>query len=111
MTTITPLKAWLRAATPAEHEILAQRAGTSKQYLFHLAAGEETSYKREPKAALAAAIERETIAMAKASKGRLPVVYRTDVNSTCRQCEFARKCLGEEVVVRGEFSIVGGTSA
>lgn len=104
--TITPLKAWLRAATPAEQELLATRSGTSAAYLRHLAAGEETNYRREPKASLAAAIERETKAMAKASKGRLPVVYRTDLNSTCRQCEFACRALGEDVVVRGEFLVV-----
>lgn len=106
--TITPLKAWLRAATPSEHETLAARAGTSRQYLFHLAAGDDKAYKREPSAALAAAIERETKVMAKASKGRLPIVWRTDVNSTCRQCEFAAKCLGDAIVTAGEFPIVDG---
>lgn len=106
MKTISPLRAWMLAATPDEHRILAERAGTSKAYLHHLAAGEASNYKREPKASLAAAIERETKAMNRASGGRLPVVYRTDLNSTCRQCEFARKCLGDEVVTRSEFQIV-----
>ena len=108
MSTITPMKAWLRQATAAERETLAKTAGTSVQYLHHLAAGEETNYKREPKPALAAAIERETKVLAKASRGRLPVVHRTDLVSACRQCEFARKCLGSEVVDRGEFPIVEG---
>lgn len=108
MSTLTVLKTWLRAATAAEREQMAQRAGTSVQYLHHLAAGEETNYKREPKPALAAAIERETIAMAKASKGRLPTVYRTDLVSACRACSFAVKCLGQDIVVRGEFPIVNG---
>lgn len=106
MTTLTAMKAWLRQATAAEQEALAARAGTSRQYLHHLAAGEETNYRREPKPALAAAIERETKAMAKASKGRLPIVYRTDLVTACRQCEFARKCLGDEVIVRGDFPVV-----
>lgn len=98
--------AWLRAATPDEQDAMAQRAGTSAAYLRHLAASEDKRYKREPKATLAAAIERETKAMSKASKGRLPVVYRTDLNSTCRQCEFACRALGEGVVTRGEFTII-----
>ncbi len=111
MTTISTFKAWLRQATRAEQETLAERAGTSVQYLGHVAAGDDKNYKREPKPALAAAIERETKAMAKASKGRLPVVYRTDLNSTCRQCEFARKCLGDEVVVRSEFPVIDSRQA
>lgn len=106
MNTITPMKAWLLAATTDERGLLAQRVGTSAQYLSHLAVNEDRAYKREPKATLAAAIERETKAMAKASKGRLPVVYRTDLNATCRGCEFARRCLGDEVVVRSEFPVV-----
>lgn len=106
MKTISPLRAWMLAATPDEHRILAERAGTSKPYLHHLAAGEASNYRREPKASLAASIERETKAMNRASGGRLPIVYRTDLNSTCRECEFARKCLGDEVVTRSEFQIV-----
>lgn len=106
MTTITSLKAWLNAATTAEQSLLADRVGTSRQYLSHIAVNDDKSYKREPKPALAAAIERETKSMAKASKGRLPVVLRTDLVEACRQCEFARKCLGEDVIVRGDFPIV-----
>jgi hypothetical protein len=105
MNTITPLKAWLNAATTAEREMLAQNVGTSAQYLGHIAVNDDKLYRREPKPALAAAIERETKAMAKISKGRLPVVWRTDLVSACRQCEFARKCLGE-TAERSEFPIV-----
>lgn len=105
-TTITPLKAWLNAATPAEREALAQRAGTSSQYLSHLAVNDDKNYKREPKPALAAAIERETKVMSKASKGRLPVVLRTDLVEVCRRCEYARACLGTGIVARSEFPIV-----
>ncbi len=110
MTTITPLKAFLNAATAAEKQLLADRAGTSVQYLGHLSVNDDKLYKREPKPALAAAIERETKALAKASKGRLPPVYRTDLVTACRECEFARKCLGE-TAVRSEFPIVVGVDA
>jgi hypothetical protein len=44
--------------------------------------------------------------MAKASKGRLPVIYRTDIVAACRACDFAQRCLGERAVV-SEFPIVG----
>lgn len=103
--TITPMRAWLKAATVDERETLARRANTSAQYLAHLAVNDDKRYKREPKIALAAAIERETKAMAKASKGRLPVVLRTDLVEGCRQCEYARRCLGERAIA-SEFPIV-----
>lgn len=104
-TTITPLMTWLRAATSAEQDLLAERAGTSAAYLRHLAAPDSKAYKRQPSTALAAAIERESKAMHKASKGRLPEVLRTDLVEACRECPYARKCLGERAVV-SEFQIV-----
>lgn len=104
MSTITPLKQWLRAAQPADLAALAKAVGTSELYIRHLSADESKRYHREAKPALAAAIERETLAMSKASGGRLPVVYRTDLNGTCRQCAFARKCLGEDTTIASEFT-------
>jgi hypothetical protein len=109
-TTITPMRAWLNAATPAERDLLAERVGSSAQYLFHIAVNEDKAYRREPKLGLAAGIERETKAMAKASKGRLPIVLRTDLVSGCRSCPYAQKALGPDVVVRGEFPIVVGVT-
>ena len=106
MNTITSMKAWLNAATVAERELLASRVGTSSQYLFHVAVNDDKAYRREPKIGLAAGIERETKAMNKVSKGRLPIVLRTDLVSGCRACPYAQKALGQDVVVRGEFPIV-----
>lgn len=110
MSTITSLKAWLKAATTAERDTLAQRVGTSTQYLAHVAVNEDKNYKREPKIALAAGIERETTTMAKASKGRLPIVLRTDLIEGCRQCPYARKVLGERAL-QSEFPIVLGADS
>lgn len=104
---ITPMKAWMRAATADEQELLAQRVGTSRQYLYHLAADPASNYYREPAAGLAGAIERETLAMARAAKGRLPVVYRTDLVAACRECPFAKRCLGDKAVA-SHFPIVTG---
>lgn len=104
-TTITPMKAFLNAATAGEREALAVAVGTSCQYLAHLAVNEDRNYRREPKIGLAAGIERETIALAKTSKGRLPVVLRTDLVEGCRACPYAQKVLGERGV-RSEFQIV-----
>jgi hypothetical protein len=98
-------KLWMRAATPEEQHLLAHRIGTSRAYLYHLSADEGSKYKREPNAEMAAAIERETEAMHKASKGRLPRIYRTDLVKACANCAFAQKCLGA-AAVRADFPVV-----
>ena len=100
MKTITPMRAWMAAATVDEQKALAERVGTSQGYLYQLSGGH-----RRASAELGAAIERETRVMHRASKGRLPVVYRTDIVAACRSCEFAQRCLGERAVV-SEFPIV-----
>lgn len=102
-------KTWMRLATPDEQKLLAHRAGTTRQYLYHLAADEGASYKREPQPELAAAIERETEAMHKASGGRLPRIYRTDLVTACANCEFAKKCLGA-AALRADFPLVTAES-
>lgn len=100
MKTITPMRNWMAAATVDEQELLAQRIGTSRGMLYQMAGGH-----RNASAERAQAIERETRLMAKASKGRLPVVYRTDLCEACRSCDFAQRCLGEKAIV-SEFPIV-----
>ena len=100
-TTITPMRAWLRAATPDERKALATRAGTSVGMLNQYAGGH-----RECSAARAGMIESATREMHKASKGRLQVILRTDLVTACRACPYAIKCLGQDLVVRGEFPIV-----
>lgn len=94
------LKIWMAAATSDEQELLASRIGTSKGMLYQYAGGF-----REVSALRGGQIEAVTMQMAKASKGRLPVVYRTDVVAACRQCQYAAKCLGP-IAVASEFPIV-----
>ena len=101
----------LQAATPAEREALAKAVSTSVQYLSHVAVNEDKAYKREPKIPLAAGIERETSRMAKQSKGRLPIVLRTDMIEGCRACPYAQKVLGERFVVAVERLIGRGRSS
>lgn len=100
MNTITPMRNWMAAATVDEQELLAQRIGSSRGMLYQMAGGH-----RNASAERAQVLERETRLMAKASKGRLPVVYRTDVCEACRGCDFAAKCLGGRAVV-SDFPIV-----
>lgn len=99
------MKLFMRAATPDEQQLLADKVGTTRSYLYHLSASEEKNYAREPKPKLAAAIERVSAEMHKSSRGRLPRIYRTDLVSACRECEFAQKCLGS-AAVRSDFPIV-----
>ena len=93
-------KTWMRAATADEQELLARRAGTTRAHLYQLS-GEF----RQAGPEMAAALERVSVEMAKASNGRLPEIYRTDLNPSCARCEFAAKCLGSKAV-RAEFEIV-----
>lgn len=94
------LSLWMRTATADEQNLLAERAGTSRGYLYQLSGGH-----REASAALGAAIETTSLEMAKASEGRLPELYRTDLVEACRACPYAQKCLGTKAV-RGDFPIV-----
>lgn len=105
MKTLHPLKVWMAAATADEQHMLAERVGTTRGNLYQYAGGH-----RQASAERGSAIERETKTMAKASKGRLPVVYRTDIVVACRSCEYAQRCLGERAVV-SEFPIVQGGEA
>ena len=100
MKNITSIKAWMRAATAAERDLLAEKIGTSPGQLYQLAGGH-----RQASADMAGRIESATMEMAKASKGRLPRVYRTDVCEACRQCSYAAKCLGTRAIV-SDFPIV-----
>lgn len=95
------MQAWMRAANEDERLYLALEAGTSRGYLNQLAGGH-----RDASPTLAAAIERVTLEMREETQGRLPVVYRTDLNSSCAGCAFAAQCLGEHVVMRREFPVV-----
>lgn len=66
---ITPLLAWLRAATPEERERAAQLAGTSVSYLYQLA----TCTRPRPSAELALAIEDATRDMERVGLPRVTV--------------------------------------
>ena len=90
----------MSAATVEEQETLATRVGTTRGMLYQYAGGHRTA-----SAERAGAIERATAEMHRASKGRLPKVYRTDLAEACLTCEYAQKCLGAKAVV-SEFPIV-----
>lgn len=92
------MKIWMENATTAEQKEMAGMVGSSRGYLYHIAGGF-----RQASAELAAKIEEASKEMSKRTKGRLPIMYRTDLATACSQCQFARKCIGP----RSEFEIVG----
>jgi len=76
-------------------------AGTSRSHLYQLAGGH-----RQASTDKAISIERASKDLHKATQGRLPILWRTDLARSCKQCEFARRCLGE-VAAASQFPIVG----
>lgn len=90
----------MAAATVAEQELLASQVGTTRATLYQYATGHRTASPER-----AGEIERVSMDMHRASKGRLPKIYRTDLAPTCLRCEYAQRCLGGRAVV-SEFPIV-----
>lgn len=100
LTPMTQLRLWMRAATSEEQLQLAKRAETSRGMLYLVATGHRNF--SPDKAGL---IEAAASVMHKASKGRLPMLYRTDLAAACAGCQYARKCLGDDAL-RADFPIV-----
>ena len=94
------VKLWMKAATPDEQQLMADALGTSRAMLYQISGGHAPV-----SAERAVRFEHQAKAMHRASKGRLPLVYRTDLNEACRGCDFAQRCLGP-LAVRADFPIV-----
>jgi len=86
----TAMKSWMAAATTAEQEQLAAAVGTTRGNLYQYAGGHRSASSER-----AGAIERVSAEMHKASNGKLPRLYRTDLAKACAECPFARKCIGQ----------------
>ena len=97
----TALKLWMREATPEEQQTLADAIASGSRNTLYQIAGQH----RQVRPGKAAEIERVTRAMNEATKGRLPIIYRTDMAAECARCEFARRCLGE-VAMRADFPVI-----
>lgn len=89
----------MQAATPEERQALAHQVGTSVGQLYQYAGGH-----RNASAERAGRIEAATAAMHRASRGRLPKLYRTDLAEACRSCSYARSCSSPA----SEFPLVVG---
>lgn len=81
------VKDWIAAANKTEQEQLADLAGTSRPHLYHLSAGRRTCGPE-----LARELETASKQLALLTRGRLPVLKRTDLCPACGRCEYAAKC-------------------
>jgi len=82
---ITSLKSWLQSATEKQRIALANRAKTSPQYLYHLAAGYRTLT-----AEMAAAIE-QGLKVLNRNNPDIETLERTELCTTCRNCPHVKK--------------------
>lgn len=81
----------MRKATTKEQTELARRAKTSRAYLYVLS-GAQGRHAREPRPGLAARLERASIVM-RTRNPKLPVLTRMELNTDCRNCEYAKTCI------------------
>lgn len=95
------LHEWFAAASVPERETLAAMVGTSVGTLEQYGLGS-----RNPSAERGLEIEQATKLLAAQTRGRLPVVLRSDIVTACQQCDFAKRCLGTDRVVAGAFPVV-----
>lgn len=100
------LAVFISRATLAEKRDFAKRIGSTYAYaIYHLPKSDREGW-REPRPELAARIEEVTVAMSRESGGRLPVVWRVELNTACRGCKFAQRCLRDKAIA-AEFEVVG----
>lgn len=78
---------WMAVASGGEQEQLARMAGTSRPYLYKLAAGGRVA-SAEKAADIEAAAEK-----LRALNQTLPRLLRTDLCPACAGCPFALQCL------------------
>lgn len=95
------MRFWMKRATEEERELLSLAVGTSRGNLDQYAGGF-----RQPSATRGREIEQVSHEMSEHTAGRLPKLYRTDLVEACRSCEFARVCLGKDIVDRADFPLV-----
>ena len=103
MSSMSQLKAWMLLATPDEQRALAEAAGTTRPYLYHLA-NDKSGYGRSASPELARRLEMAAGPI-NANNPHLPRLLRTDLAQACRGCEYAAKCLGEQIVTESEFRV------
>ena len=101
-----PMRAWLDAASKDEKRELARRAETTMGMISQIGGGYRNKGRPQVRSGLARRLELAAAEMRKSNKA-LPELLRTDLSGECRDCEFARKCLGSKAVAT-EFEVLPG---
>lgn len=90
----------MRVASVDEQEKLAEFASTSRQNLYQMASGNRAASSK-----MAIRIEKGAAELRKNNKN-LPVLLRSDLNETCKGCDFARRCIGAERITISDFDYI-----
>lgn len=86
---VTHLKLFRDMAAREEQDLLVERVGTTREYLFST-----LGVHRDIPVEKAARIEAATREIAAANGGRTPVIYRSSLCAVCGACPLARQALG-----------------
>lgn len=98
------LKIWMTAATAEEKAALADLADTSVGTLNQIAGGYRSNGDASVRAGLARKLEKAAATLNRRNQS-LPVLLRTDLSPECRECDFAKKCLGDRAAASGFNSL------
>lgn len=98
------LKAFLAAATTEEKAALAKLSETTVGTLHQVAGGYRKGGAAVVRSGLAMRIEAAAAQLRKKNRS-LPELFRTDLSPECRECDFAKRCLGNKTA-GGDFSVL-----
>lgn len=84
------IRNWMARATTAQQEELAKLAGTSRAYLYHLAADPGSRHHRSPNLDLAVRLEAASEKVKPTKEGLRPApLSRFDLIPECARCPYA----------------------
>lgn len=89
---MSTIKKWMADATPTQQEELARLAGTSRQYLYHLASDPDVRYHRKPTIELAVRLEEASRKVKPDPDGAKPFpLSRFELVPECASCPYANR--------------------
>lgn len=94
------LKIWMLAASTEEKVALADLAGTTLGTLNQIAGGYRNKGDAVVRSGMARKLENAAAVLNKRNSA-LPSLLRTDLSVECRECDFAKRCLGDKAAASG----------
>lgn len=77
---------WMKQASTAEQQRLAELSGVNWRFLYHISSGS-----RNASSTMAAIIE-DAAKIVRADNNKLPVIKRYDISPECSSCPYALRC-------------------